>query len=443
MIEWSRTLVNWMQDTMQWIFIQLKYTVSKILISITIFIALLWISLFVYGAFYYVYMPSVSHERPCNFVFDVCDDGIGVCSFPKARVELTDESHRYVLSSGQAYKVMLVLEIPESVVNQNSGMFLVKANFFNESNHYIHTSSKTTMLRYKSHLLHTMQTLIYLPFLISGANEEKQVLHVELFSKYTEDPYNRAVGVDFTILHRQVQLYSAAVRIYAHFTGLRYLMFSWPISCAVGGTGVILTVLIMCALITWYNYFNSGYLLHPSSHRILLEERRRQIHARLLLGGHTTPNSHLLVSNSNTRQFQASSVGPISSVGDGQMELVVPAPDPVVPTVTSLALHNVSSSSFPHSSASSVPVSTVGSSAVHSDVSDAHATATTAAGDVTDPHHNVMPGSQLRHRHPTADNTSSSSPLRHRHPTTTSTTDDTPPLPQHGHNTTASMEASS
>ncbi|XP_014782125.1 seipin [Octopus bimaculoides] len=349
-VEWSRILVNWMQDTVRWIYLQLKYTISKILISITIFIALLWVALFVYGSFYYVYMPSVSHERPCNFVFDVCDNGVGVCSFPKARVDLTDESNRYVLSSGQAYKIMLVLEIPESTVNQKTGMFLVKAHFYNQSNHYIQSAAKTTMLRYRSSLLHTMSTLFYLPFLITGANEEKQILHVELFSKYTEDPYNRAVGVDFLILHRHVQLYSAVVKIYAHFTGLRYLMFNWPVSCAVAGTGIILTLLILCALFAWYNYFNSGYILQPSSHRMLLEERRRHMHARLLLEGRPTPNPHTSVPNIDTSQraFQVSSVE-LSTVSRDLSETVhrelPPSAESIGSTVTTLSLHNVSSSS--------------------------------------------------------------------------------------------------
>lgn len=45
-----------------------------------------------------------------------------------------------------------------------------------------------SMLRYRSGLLRTLGTLLFLPAFLSGAIEQKQVLEVELFSDYTDDP---------------------------------------------------------------------------------------------------------------------------------------------------------------------------------------------------------------------------------------------------------------
>ena len=288
LLEWCRLLINWGQDTIRWKYLQLKYTISKILISVSIFIALLWMSLFIYGTFYYMYMPSVSHQWNCNFLFDVCEDGVGVCSFPTAHVDLTDEDENLVLTQGQAYKILLDLELPESAKNRDMGMFVISADFYNSTGDNVRTSSKTTMLRYRSSLLRTLTTLVYAPFLVTGAHEQKQILHIEMFSKYVENSYNPAFRAVLRMRTRSLQLYSASLKIYAHFTGLRYLMFHWPATCAVLGTGIILSSLMFVAMLSWYNYFHSGYVVvQPSSHRLLMEERRRQIQARLLREGHT------------------------------------------------------------------------------------------------------------------------------------------------------------
>lgn len=49
-------------------------------------------------------------------------------------------------------------------------------------------SARSTMLRYKSPLLHTISTVVFAPFLLYGWQEEKQTVTVELFSQYEENP---------------------------------------------------------------------------------------------------------------------------------------------------------------------------------------------------------------------------------------------------------------
>ena len=45
-----------------------------------------------------------------------------------------------------------------------------------------------SMLRYRSDLLRYLGTLLFLPAFLTGVAEQKQVLDVELFSDYTDDP---------------------------------------------------------------------------------------------------------------------------------------------------------------------------------------------------------------------------------------------------------------
>lgn len=53
-----------------------------------------------------------------------------------------------------------------------------------------------SMLRYRSDLLKYLETLLFLPAFLSGATEQKQMLEVELFSDYTDDPVSPALLFD-------------------------------------------------------------------------------------------------------------------------------------------------------------------------------------------------------------------------------------------------------
>nr|CAH7756774.1 unnamed protein product [Callosobruchus chinensis] len=87
---------------------------------------LVWLSVFMYVAFYYVYVPTESHERPVFLKFkpcgasDSCSVEKGICSFPSAHVQLTKKQQ--LLMMGQPYKIHLDLEMPESPANRELGM---------------------------------------------------------------------------------------------------------------------------------------------------------------------------------------------------------------------------------------------------------------------------------------------------------------------------------
>lgn len=58
-----------------------------------------------------------------------------------------------------------------------------------------------------------------------------------------------ATDVYVEVQSRHVEIYSANLYIYAHFTGLRYLMFNWPLlSAAVGVSSNLFFLGVICAL---------------------------------------------------------------------------------------------------------------------------------------------------------------------------------------------------
>ncbi|XP_041629582.1 seipin isoform X7 [Vulpes lagopus] len=217
---------------------------------------LLWVSVFLYGSFYYSYMPTVSHLSPVHFYYRTdCDSSTSLlCSFPVANVSLAKGGRDRVLMYGQPYRVTLELELPESPVNQDLGMFLVTISCYTRGGRIISTSSRSVMLHYRSDLLQMLDTLVFSSLLLFGFAEQKQLLEVELYSEYRENSYVPTTGAIIEIHSKRIQMYGAYLRIHAHFTGLRYLLYNFPMTCAFVGVAsnfTFLSVIVLFSYMQW------------------------------------------------------------------------------------------------------------------------------------------------------------------------------------------------
>ncbi|XP_063995197.1 seipin [Diachasmimorpha longicaudata] len=217
-------------------------------------VVVVWISIFLYTAFYYAYMPSMLHMRPVHLEFTSCGRDKGICSYPEANVQLTKKQQ--LLMIGQPYKVNLHLELPESPANKELGMFMVCATLLARNGYAVDRACRPTMLHYRSTLLHTLTTFTFSPLLIFGNREEKQNIVLELFGNFEEDQSHPVTSVFVQIQSRHIEFYSAAIGIHAHLSGLRYLMFHWPILSAIVG---ISTNLFFIALVCILSYLRFAY----------------------------------------------------------------------------------------------------------------------------------------------------------------------------------------
>nr|XP_026484015.1 seipin [Vanessa tameamea] len=213
--------------------------------------AILWISIFLYVVFYYTYMPNVTHVRPVHLQFKSCDENMGVCSFPSAHVQLTRRTH--MLMSSQPYRIKLLLEVPESQINKDLGMFMVCAQMRASGGVLVSSSCRSAMLRHRSKLHQIMRTLVYAPLLISGFNEEKQIIQVELFSDFEDDQTLPVTDAYVELQSRFVQVLSCELQIEAHFTGLRYVMYYWPKTSAIIGISSNLFFVSLMFILSWYH----------------------------------------------------------------------------------------------------------------------------------------------------------------------------------------------
>nr|XP_018900580.1 PREDICTED: seipin [Bemisia tabaci] len=232
---------------------QVKNTVLNGGVLALVSAAIVWVSIFMYIAFYYAYMPSLSHTRPIHLRFKSCDEAKGICSFPNAHVQLT--KRQQMLMVGQAYKIYINLEMPESPANKELGMFMVCALMVDKNQFPASKSCRSAMLHYRSPLLHFLSTVVMSPFLIFGSIEEKQTLNLELYSNYEEDQSHPVTDVYVEIQSRHIELYSASLFIMAHLRGLRYVMFHWPIfSAIVGVSSNLFCIVFIFSLSYWRLY---------------------------------------------------------------------------------------------------------------------------------------------------------------------------------------------
>ncbi|KAM9450722.1 seipin isoform 2-T3 [Clarias gariepinus] len=250
----------WLQDVAAVTLLRAQRTLLRAAIFFCVLVLLLWVSIFLYGSFYYSYMPTVSFSTPVNYHYrSDCESASSVlCSFPVANVSLLKNGKEQVLMYGQPYRVSLELEMPESPVNEQLGMFLVKMSCYTKEGKTMSTVTRSAMLHYRSSLLQTLSTLVFSPVLLSGLSEQKQLIEVELFSDYKSDSYHPTIGAVIEIQSRHVQIYSAQLRIHAHFTGIRYLLYNFPLTSAVLGVASNFTFLSVIMLFSYLQFIWGG-----------------------------------------------------------------------------------------------------------------------------------------------------------------------------------------
>lgn len=221
-------------------------------------VVMFWASVFLYTSFYFTYMPQESITWPIHFQYNACEDRPGICTNPEAIISVTDPARGTLLARGQKYRVVVDLEMPESTTNQRLGMFLVSMDMRSHGGESLRQASRSTMLRYKSSLLQTISTMAFAPFFLYGVQEEKQMVTVELFSQYEEDPVTPLSEVYVRLATKHVELYGAQLRIHAVFSGLRYLMYHYPLTAAALGIGICMVFLSAVVIFSWYQFSGSA-----------------------------------------------------------------------------------------------------------------------------------------------------------------------------------------
>ncbi|XP_028824177.1 seipin-like [Denticeps clupeoides] len=243
-------LVQRVQDAGRQLLLRLWQGALQLALLMLLLTLLLWVAAFLYGSFYYSYMPTPSYSAPVHFFYSAeCDSAI--CSFPRANISLLQDGQKQVMTYGQPYRISLHLDMPESPANQNLGMFMVKMSCYSHGGKVISTSARSSV-----------GTLLFSPLLLTGVTEQKQVVTIELFSAYRENAYLPTVGVVVELQSQRVQIYSAVLLVHAHFTGIRYVLYQFPGLSALLGVAsnfgfLSLLILLSSAQFSWRRFVSA------------------------------------------------------------------------------------------------------------------------------------------------------------------------------------------
>jgi len=217
-------------------------------LTITLVLAL---SVFLYGTFYYAYMPVDLRKLPINFQFQPCEDTRLRCSNPLGEIRL---ERAQKLLQGQSYSMSISLELPDSLQTEDHGMFMTCLTISSSAGHRIGQSCKASLAEYRSPLLRTMETLTYSPALLTGLSSQKQLLNINFFNNFQTDPHTPAEVITVEVQSKHLQLAQASLEIHAELRGLRFLMYRHPWVSALCGVTSNIVILTSIILISWARF---------------------------------------------------------------------------------------------------------------------------------------------------------------------------------------------
>ncbi|XP_005097912.2 seipin isoform X2 [Aplysia californica] len=237
----------------EFILTKVKTTAQKLVVLALACLTILFMAVLLYAAFLHLYLPTAEIVRPVHFSFSVCPTGHGLCSFPSANITFwnQDGTRKEILGAGQYYRVVLDLDMPDTPTNRNLGMFQVMMQMYDRDGYISAESKRTAMPKYRSLVMRMLDVFVLSPFYFFELMEQKQLLDVELFSYFVDDYYHPSVGAKIEIQSHMIQFYSARLKFFANFSGLKYILYYWPMMSALGGilyNAMIITAFLLLAI---------------------------------------------------------------------------------------------------------------------------------------------------------------------------------------------------
>ena len=80
-------------------------------------------------------------------------------------------------------------------------------------------SCKSSILQYRSALLRALQTLAFLPALLTGVTAQNQEIIIDFFDKIELDPHNLGHIITLEIRSKHLEVSAASLDIYADLRG--------------------------------------------------------------------------------------------------------------------------------------------------------------------------------------------------------------------------------
>jgi len=235
---------------------QYSHMVASLLSTALTMSLVLAVAIFLYGTFYYAYMPVELVNMPVSLEFEPCEGQTSArCTFPTATVALGSKQQ---MLQGQVYSIKMVLEVPDSPGNEGLGMFMACMNITGQDGAAIARSCKSSISQYRSPMLRSIETLAFAPGLMIGWAEQKQSIPVTFFATFHPDPHAPLRQFHVEVKSKLVQVAHASLHIEANLTGLRHLMYRHSWFSAVLGVGTNILVLMTIIGVSWTRFRQGG-----------------------------------------------------------------------------------------------------------------------------------------------------------------------------------------
>jgi len=228
------------------------------------------VSVFLYGTFYYAYMPVELVNMPVSLEFEPCEGQTSArCTFPTATVALGGKQQ---MLQGQVYSITMMLEVPDSPDNEGLGMFMACMNVTGQDGASIARSCKSSISQYRSPMLRGIETLAFAPGLMIGWAEQRQSIPVTFFATFHPDPHAVVRAFHVEVKSKLVQVAQATLHIEASLTGLRHLMYRHSWFSAVLGVGTNILILMTIIGVSWTRFRLAGATSSMESFEEEMEE---------------------------------------------------------------------------------------------------------------------------------------------------------------------------
>jgi len=235
---------------------QSSHMVASLLSTALTMSLVLAVSVFLYGTFYYAYMPVELVNMPVSLEFEPCEGQTSArCTFPTATVALGGKQQ---MLQGQVYSIQMLLEVPDSPGNEGLGMFMACMNVTGQDGAAIARSCKSSISQYRSPMLRSIETLAFAPGLMIGWSEQKQSIPVTFFATFHPDPHAVVRAFHVEVKSKLVHVAHASLHIEASLTGLRHLMYRHSWFSALLGVGTNILILMTIIGVSWTRFRLGG-----------------------------------------------------------------------------------------------------------------------------------------------------------------------------------------
>ena len=168
--------------------------------------------------------------------------------------------------------------MPESDNNKNLGMFMNCVQLLSNDKNVVRNACRSSMLKYRSDIIRKLELFFAWPIILTGYSDEKQWVHIQLLDDFLDDPIVPALGINFQLLSRYAEVYRASFQIQAKFSGLRYLMYYYPVTAAIFGISLNMSILAVVFILSWHKFFaNTDPIMEESedlNYRDPFEDKR-------------------------------------------------------------------------------------------------------------------------------------------------------------------------